>query len=122
VQYASVLQARIIFQAIDWLFFISQRKGTPLGSMCDKTHIHNNQEYEDSAHFMHVRQLLTASCGSIARLCIIYYSVGFPSGKELALLEICNQQVRSVIFWDFMQHRMVILTNIFLLDPLRWNR
>ena len=40
---------------------------------------------------MHVRQLLTA------RQCIIYYSVGgyyslcFPPGKELALLEKCNQ-------------------------------
>ena len=58
--------------------------------MCDKTHIHNNAEYEASAHFMHVRQLLTASCGIIARQCI-YYSVGFPSGKELAWLEMCNQ-------------------------------
>jgi len=42
-------------------------------------------------HTMHVRQLLTASCGIIARQCIIYYSVGFPSGKEMALLEMCNQ-------------------------------
>jgi hypothetical protein len=50
-------------------------------------HIHNNQEYEASAHFMHFRQLLAVSCGII----IIYYSVGFPSGKELALLEMCNQ-------------------------------
>jgi hypothetical protein len=33
-------------------------------------------------------QLLTASCGIIARQCIIYYSVGFPSGKELALVEL----------------------------------
>jgi len=40
---------------------------------------------------LHFRQLLTASCGIIAQQCIIYYSVGFPSGKELALLEICNQ-------------------------------
>jgi len=37
------------------------------GSKCDKTHIHINPEYEASAHFMHVRQLLTASCGIIAR-------------------------------------------------------
>ena len=58
--------------------------------MCDKTHIHN-AEYEASAHFMHVRQLLTASCGIIAQECIIYYNVGFPSGKELALLEMCNK-------------------------------
>jgi len=40
---------------------------------------------------MHVRQLLSASCGIIAQECIIYYSVGLPPGKELALLEICNQ-------------------------------
>jgi len=42
---------------------------------------------------MHVRQLLTASCGIIAQHCIIYYSVGFPLGKEPALLllsEICE--------------------------------
>ena len=40
-----------------------------LGSVI--THIHNNPEYEASAH-MHVRQSLTASCGIIARQCIIY--------------------------------------------------
>ena len=40
---------------------------------------------------MYVRQLLTASCGIIARTYIIYYSAGFPSGKELALLEMCGQ-------------------------------
>jgi len=38
---------------------------------------------------MHVRQLLTVSCGIIARQCIIYYIVGFP--PEMALLEMCNQ-------------------------------
>jgi len=62
-----------------------------LGSTGDKTHIHNNPEYEASAHFMYVRQLLTAYCGIIARKCIIYYSAGFLSGKELALLEMCDQ-------------------------------
>jgi hypothetical protein len=39
---------------------------------------------------MHVRKLLTASCGIIAGH-IIYCSVGFPSRKELALLEMSNQ-------------------------------
>ena len=53
----------------------------PLGRKGDKTHVHNKQEYEASAQFIQIRQLLTASCGII-----IYYSVGFPSGKELALL------------------------------------
>jgi len=79
------------FQAINWLLFFLYpgTKGPPLGSKCDKTHIHNNPEYENSAHFMHVGQLLTNSCGT-ARQCI-YYSVGFPSGKEPALLEMCNQ-------------------------------
>ena len=93
LQYASVLQAGTIFQAINlaFIFLYPVTKETPLGSKCDKTHIHNNPEYEDSAHFMHVRQLLTASCGIIARQCIIYFSVGFPSGKELALLEMCNR-------------------------------
>ena len=41
-------------------------------------------------HTLQVRQLLSVSCGIIARQCIIYYSVGFPSRKELALLEMCN--------------------------------
>ena len=40
---------------------------------------------------MHARQLITALYGIIAQQCIIYYSVGFPSGKELALVEMCNQ-------------------------------
>jgi len=39
LQYASVLQAGIIFQAINWLiyFFISRRKETPLGSVIKHT-------------------------------------------------------------------------------------
>jgi len=45
---------------------------------------------------MHVRQLLTASCGIIAWPCIIYYIVGFPLGKELALLEVCNQLLSEI--------------------------
>ena len=48
-------------------------------------------EYEASAQFMHIGQLLTAPCISTAQQCIIYYSVGFQSGKELDLLEMCNQ-------------------------------
>ena len=43
------------------------------------------------ACIFYARQLLTASCGIIVRQCIIYYSFGFPSRKELALLEMCNQ-------------------------------
>jgi len=85
LQFASVLQA------INWLlfFYIPEQKGLLLVVSLIKC-IHNNPEYENSAHFMHVRQLLTTSCGIIARR-IIYYSAGFPSGKELALLEMCNQ-------------------------------
>jgi len=93
LQYASVLQAGIIFQSINWLsyFYIPEQKG-PLLVVSVITHIFtHNPEYEASAHFMHARQLLTVSCGTIARQCIIYYSVGSPSGKEMALLEMCNQ-------------------------------
>jgi hypothetical protein len=82
LQRASVLQAGIIF-------YIFRNKRASLGSKCDKTDIHSNQEYEASAHFMHFRQLLTVSVAlAVAPLCIIHYSVGFPSGKELALLEL----------------------------------
>jgi hypothetical protein len=84
LQRASVLQVGIVFQAVNWLlFYIPEQKGS---SRCDKTHIHNNPEYEASAHFTHINYF-----GIIAQQCIIYYSVGFPSGKELALLEVCNQ-------------------------------
>ena len=41
---------------------------------------------------MHVRQLLTAYCSIIAG----QYSVRFPSGKELALLEMCNQLLSEI--------------------------
>jgi hypothetical protein len=65
LQCASVLQAGIVFQAINWhLFFISQTKRTALCSNCDKTHTDNNPQYKATAHFMPVRQLLTAS-GSV---------------------------------------------------------
>ena len=64
-------------------------------------HIHNNPEYEAAAHFMHVTHLFTASCGIIAIQCIIYYSVGFSSGKELLCWKcVINYEVRSAILWD----------------------
>ena len=88
LQYASILQAANIFQVIKWLYFsYPPTKGNVLGSKCDNTHIHNNTEYEATAHFMHVKQLLSASCVIISWLCIIYYSVGFTPRKELALLD-----------------------------------
>jgi len=91
LQYASVLQAGSIFQAITWLHFLyPPTKGNVPVSKCDNTHIHNTQ-YRATAHFMHVRQLLSASCSIIAWQCIIYYSVGFPPQKEMALLQKCNQ-------------------------------
>jgi len=66
---------------------------------------------------------LTASCGIISRQRIIYYSVGFPSGKELALLEMCNKlwSVICDILGLFKQRRMVILATIVVLDPWRHN-
>jgi hypothetical protein len=50
-------------------------------------HSQNNPANKASAHYMHFRQLLTASCGITAQQFIVYYNVGFPSGKELAFLE-----------------------------------
>jgi hypothetical protein len=79
-------QKLFFMQLTGFYFFISRTKWAPLGSKRDKIHIHNSQEYEASAQFMKVRQLLTVSCGITARQYIIYYSDGFLSGKELALL------------------------------------
>jgi hypothetical protein len=58
-------------------FYIPEQKGPLVISVIK--HIHNNTGYEASAHSMHVIQLLTA------------YSVCFPPGKEMALLEMCKQ-------------------------------
>jgi hypothetical protein len=109
----------IIFQAINWLLFLLYpgTKGFLVGSKHCKTHIHNSPEYEASAHCLHITQLLTASCGIIVRRCIIYYSIGFPSGKEMVLMEMCNYEARSAIVWDLTQRRMATLTTIVLFDP-----
>ena len=81
--------------SVVWLHFIPligfTHNGDDTPWRRDKTHIHSSPEYEASAQFMHVRQLLTAPCISTAQQSIIYYSVGFPLGKELDLLELCNQ-------------------------------
>ena len=91
MQYPLVLQAWVIFQAINWLSFFLHRgtKGTPFGSKCDKTHTHNTQ----NTKVLHTARQTIINClfGIIARQCIIYYSVGLLLGKELALLEMCNQ-------------------------------
>jgi hypothetical protein len=81
----------LFFRQLTGLYFMYPgTKGLSLGSRRGKTHS-QHPEYETSAHFMYVRQLLPASCGITARQCIINYSVGFPPGKEMALLELCNQ-------------------------------
>ena len=91
LQYASVLQVGIIFQAINWLlfFYIPEQKG-PLLEVTAIKHTFATTQNTRPLH-IYARQTITASCGIIARQCIIYYSVGFPPGKELALLEKSNQ-------------------------------
>jgi len=92
LQYASVLQAGIIFQAINWLFFFytPEQKG-PLLEVTAIKQAFTTTKIRSHCIFMQIRQLITA------RHCIIYYSVGgyynvgFPPGKEMALLEKCNQ-------------------------------
>ena len=64
---------------------------------------------------MHVRQL-TASSGITAGECITVFV------NWLCWKCVINYKVGSAIFWDFTQRRMVILTTIVLLDPLRWGR
>ena len=69
LQYASQYFKQELFfkQLTGFYIFISRTKGTPLGSKHGKTHIHNNPEYEASAHFMHVRLLVTAFLCSVDR-------------------------------------------------------
>ena len=74
-------------QLTGFYFFISRNKR---GVVSVIKHIHNN-EYVASARFMHVKTIIHCLLGIIARQCVIYYCVGFPSGQERALREMCNQ-------------------------------
>jgi hypothetical protein len=50
---------------------------------------------------------------------IIYYSVGFPSGKDwLCWKCVINYEVKSAIVWDFTQRGMAVLTKTILLEPV----
>ena len=69
-------------QLTGFYFFYPRTERTPLGSKCDKTHIHNNPQYEATAHFIHVQQLLTAPCGIIPRQCMIYTILVFHQEKN----------------------------------------
>jgi len=122
LQYASILQAGIISQAVNWLlfFYIPEQKG-PLLVVWYNTH---SQEPR-----------IQSFCTFYARQTIInclmrHYS---PTGYYLLVLVfhqeknwLCwkcvnNYEVRSAIFGDFMQCGMVILTAIVLSDPWRWD-
>jgi len=102
LQYASVLQAGNIFRAINWLHFLyPPTKGNVCGSKCDNTHIHNTQ-YRATAHFMHVRQLLSASCTIIAWQCIFTtVLVSHHKNKWLCYKNVNKYEVRSAIVSDF---------------------
>jgi hypothetical protein len=70
----------LFFKQLTGLCFLYPgTKGTKLSSKCDKTHIHNNPEYEATAHFMQVRQLLTASC-SIIFTTVFFFSIRKRTG------------------------------------------
>jgi len=77
-------------QLTGFIFYIPQQNGTFLAVSVIRN-IHNNTEHKATAHFMHVRQLLSAPLRYYSLQCIIYYSVGFPPQKEMALLENCYQ-------------------------------
>jgi len=122
LQHALVLQAGIIFQAINWLlfFYIPEQNGPLLAVKCAKTHIHKTQN----------TKLLHTVCTSIIYCLLWHYSpdsvlfttvLVFHQEKSwLCWKCVINYEVRSAIFWDFTQHRMVILTTTVLLDPWRW--
>ena len=78
-------------QLTGFIFYIPQKKAVSV-----IRHIHNNTEHKATEHFMHVTQLLSAPWIIIAGEGIIYYSVGFPPWKEMALLEKCNQLWREI--------------------------
>jgi len=77
-------------QKTGFYFLYPGTKGTHLGSVV--THTFTTTQNTKLLHIAYMlRQLLTVSCSIIDQQCIMYYSIGFPSVKELALLEMCNQ-------------------------------
>jgi len=53
----------------------------------------------------------------------VYYWLVYHQEKNwLCWKYVINYEVRSTIFWDFTQRRMVILNTVALLDPWRWYR
>jgi hypothetical protein len=75
------------------------------------SHIHNNQ----NTKLLHVKTIIN---------CLVPDSVLFTTvlvfhqeKNWLCWKCVINYELRSAIFWDFTQPRMVILTTIVLLEP-----
>jgi len=71
----------LFFRQLTGSFFLYPEQKEPILVECGIKHTFTPTQNMKLLHTMHVRQLLTASCGITARQCIIYYSDGFPSGK-----------------------------------------
>ena len=93
LQYASVLLAGIIFQAINWLlfFYIPEQKGSLLVVSVIKHTFMATPRIQSFCTFYARQTIINCLLRHYSPTAYIYYSVGFPSGKELALLEMCNQ-------------------------------
>jgi len=114
LQYASVLQAGNIFQAINWLYFLyPPTKGNVLDSKCDKTHIHNTQ-YKPTAHHTIIMSLLHYYSPTVLFTTVL---VLHQERYWLCYKNVINYAVSSAIFWDFTQLGMVILTTTVLHGP-----
>ena len=117
LQYVSVLQKGFFFRHLTGFYFYMSEQKEPLLVVSVVKHTFTTTRIRKLLHTMHVRQLLTASCGIIARQCTVL--VFHQEKNRLCWKCVINSEMRSAIFWDLTLCRMAILTTIVLLDPRR---
>ena len=91
LQLASVLQAEIIIQAVNWLlfFYIPEQKGS-LFVVWYKTRSWQPRIWSFCTFYV-CQTIINCLLWHYSPNVYYCYSAGFPSGKELALLEMCGQ-------------------------------
>ena len=120
LQYASVLQAGIIFQAINWLLFfhVPEEKG-PLLAVSVIKYTFTTPRIQSFCTLYARQTIINCLFNSVLFTTVLIFH---QEKNWLCWKCVINYEVRCAIFWDFTLHRMVILTAIVLLDPWRWDR
>ena len=120
LQYASVLQAGNIFEAINWLHFLyPPTKGKRSWQLSVITHTFTTTQNMELLYILCKSENYYLRLAALQPDSVLFTTVSVSHHKKkwLCCKNVIKYEVRSAIISDFTKHGMVILTTIVLPHP-----